>query len=309
MKIADINRNTERIVSLYESKDRVCWYQVKRYYAINFDYFDMEPHIHSEFEIMYVVSGRCNIYSWTTNGERVEWTLREGEYVVVDCNTSHQLEVIKGTKCRILNLEIEIRPQEEMINLLQIREYSKSVQDFLDSPIPIYRGYDDSGNLHTIVTELHKQLQNITEEIEHRVVQNLLLAQLLIELSRQREKKYKPENGSKYVRKALAYLLVNFDQDIKVKEIACKVGISTAYLQRIFKEQTGTTLIAKMNEFRIEKAKILLETSCMPITDIAISVGFNNRQHFTFMFLSITGCSPAVYRKKKGNYSIWKMVE
>ena len=55
----------------------------------------------------------------------------------------------------------------------------------------------------------------------------------------------------------------------------------------------------------IEKAKILLETSSLPIPDIAVSVGFNNRQHFTYTFLKLVGCSPALFRKHKGDYRVW----
>lgn len=66
------------------------------------------------------------------------------------------------------------------------------------------------------------------------------------------------------------------------------------------------SIIDKVNELRIEKAKLLLETSHMPIIDIAISVGFNNRRHFTHTFLKRTGSSPAIYRKHKENYRVWE---
>ncbi len=300
----DKNSHKKNFESLYDRESRNCWFRVNRYYAMNFDCFDMEPHTHREFEIMYIASGSCNIFSWTEESEEA-WQMKEGEYVIIDCNAKHQLEVVRGVGCRILNLEIALEPQENGMCIGRLEEQSKSLQDFLKIPAPIYKCYDAEGNLHTILTEIHKQLQNKTDETEHRVMQNLNLARLLIELGRQRAKKYRAGGGSKYVRMALSYLNEHYDKDIRMEEIAQKVGISAAYLQRLFKEQTGMTLVDKMNELRIEKAKLLLETSRLPITDIAVSVGYNNRQHFTHTFRKLTGCSPSVYCKHKGDYLIW----
>lgn len=300
-------RNEEESVteSLYSIEGRNYWFQIKNYYAMNFDYYDMEPHRHREFEIMYVASGSCNIFCWTEEETKEEWKVREGEYVVIDCNTKHQLEVVRGVRCRVLNLEITICPKEKEGFLQQLKEQSKSLQSFLKLPVLIYKGYDAEGSLHTIITEVHKQLQNPMDNAENQILQNLILSQLLIELGRQRAKKYRAEGGSKYVQMALTFLAAHYDKDIKIKDVAEKIGVSAAYLQRLFKEQTGKTLVDKMNEHRIEKAKLLLETSCLPITDIAISVGFNNRQHFTYTFRKLTGCSPSIYCKHKGDNLFW----
>lgn len=290
--------------SLYAPEAKNSWLSVNRFYAMNFDCFEMSPHTHEEFEIMYVVSGSCSIYSWTDDNKEEIWRMKEGEYVIIDCNIKHQLDVAKGAPSRILNLEIALETQKDGLILQQLCEQSKSLQDFFEIPASIYKSYDAEGNIHTIMKELHKQLQNPIDQAEQKIMQNLTLAQLVIELGRQRVKKHRTGGGSKYVRRALSYLYDHYDKDIKIEEIARIIGISTAYLQRTFKEQTGSTLVDKINELRIEKAKLLLETSNMPITDIAVSVGFNNRQHFSYTFRKLTGCSPSVYYKHKGDYLI-----
>lgn len=214
------NEKDKTIDSLYAGPNAQRWFQIKRYYAMNFDFFDMEPHKHREFEIMYVASGTCNIFYWNKENSREEWKLREGEYVFIDCNTRHQLEISKGTLCRILNLEIAMEPKVKEICLQQLYEQSLSLRDFLQLKSPIFKGYDTAGNLHTIITELHKQLQSPIDEGECKVIQNLLLAQFIIEVGRQRTKKYYGESGDKYIRKALAYLNNHYEQDIKISDIA-----------------------------------------------------------------------------------------
>jgi AraC family transcriptional regulator, melibiose operon regulatory protein len=298
-------------ISIYNIGNSRCWLGIKRYYAMNFNHFEMEPHKHNEFEIMYVASGNCKIFFWRNDfnredDNREEFILKEGEYVLVDCNILHEMEVTKGTQCRILNLEISILPDKGKMCLPDICKQSKSFKNLLQQPVPIFKGYDETGNLHTIITEVHKQLQNPVDASEELVMQNLIMAQFLIEIARQRDRKYNGESGSKYVRKTLNYLSSHFDEELKVRDIAKEVGISPAYLQRLFKEQTKVTLVDKINELRIEKAKLLLETSHMPIIDIGVDVGFNNRQHFTYTFQKLTGSSPAIYRKHKGNYRVWE---
>lgn len=300
------NTKVPECESIYDRGNGKRWFGIKRYYAMNFNHFEMEPHMHREFEIMYVASGGCKIFFWTDNHGREEWNLREGEYVLIDCNILHEMAVVKGTRCRILNLEISILPEEGGVCLQEFCKQSKSFKDFLQHPVPMFKGYDEAGNLHTIITELHKQLQNPLEEAEQQVMQNLIIAQFLIELGRQSGRKYHGESGSKYVRKTLNYLSDHFDENIRINDIAREVGVSAAYLQRLFKEHTKMTLVDKVNDLRIEKAKLLLETSHMPIMDIAVDVGFNNRQHFTYTFQNIAGCSPYIYRKHKGDYHVWE---
>lgn len=304
-----VNPAPDQAVSLYDRQNRKGWFQVNRYYALNYDFFDMDPHTHSEFEMMYVASGDCRIYHWGTPSLQEELHLKEGEYVVIDCNVRHQLEVARGTRCRMLNLEISVLPGEDGstagMNLHSLCQKSQSLQDFMLQQLPVWKGSDDdAGSLHKIITELHRQLQSPEDENEHQIQQNLILAQLLIELGRQRKKKQHPQGGGCYIRKALFYLSEHFEQDITVSQIADETGLSSAYLQRLFKEQTGSTLVEHLNKLRIEKARILLETSRLPVVDVAISVGFHNRQHFTHTFMQLVGTSPARYRKHKGNYVI-----
>ncbi len=292
--------------SIYNRINMNCMLQVKRYYAVNYDFFEMEPHAHEEFEVMYAASGSCTVFYWTKDRNKEKLFLKEGEYVIIDCNILHQLEVARGTKCRVLNLEIAIRSQKNGALLPYAFEKSKSFQNFMKLWIPVFKGYDDTGSLHTIIRSLHKQMQIPMEEPENQLLQNLMLIQFLIEAGRQSAKRHPAESGDKYVRKALLYLADHFEEDIRIIHIAKEIGISAAYLQRIFKEQTGKTLVDKMNELRIQKAKILLETSRLPIIDIAVSVGYNNRQHFTYTFLKMTGSSPSVYRKHRGNYLVFE---
>lgn len=297
--------NTTRFsdISIYAKSSLNSWFLTKRYYAMNFTYFSMEPHQHDEFEIMYIASGSCKVSFETINQRQETYVLKEADYIFIDSGVFHQLEVTKGHDCRILNLEVSISTSKSNTTLQKLSEKSESLQYFITERTPVFRSVDSDGSLHTLITALHRQLQSPFSEEENTVMQDLILSQLLIEIARQQLSKSK-QNGNKYVIQALNYIADHYEQELKIPSIAKHCGLSVAYLQRLFKSQLDCSLIDKINSFRIEKAKILLETSTLPITDIAFTVGFNNRQHFTHTFKKYTGCSPALYHKHKGNYQI-----
>lgn len=302
-------------LSLYNSHKQ--WLKVKRYYALNHSSFEMDPHIHNEFEIMYVAHGKCQVFcieadrtdrsnNNNNNNAKIEFLLKEGEYIMIDCNIPHQLVVSRGTPCRVLNLEVALSQDSSLITLDTLMNQSPSVDDFFHNPAPFYKASDSNGSLHSIITALQKQLKDTSDIKENQIQSNLLLAQFMIELSRQRFIGNNKKLGNIYVQRSLTFCEEHFDGDLTIDKIATAVGISNAHLQRCFKESTGLTIIEHINQLRIDKAKLLLETSTLPVVDIAINVGFNNRQHFTHTFIKYVGCSPAAYRKHKGNKTFWE---
>ena len=99
------------------------------------------------------------------------------------------------------------------------------------------------------------------------------------------------------MRQATEYIHQHYDCDIQAKDIAAVVNLHPVYLQRIFKSNMNQTLTEYMAELRIEKAKMLLARTDVPIIEIADYVGFNSRQYFSALFKKHTGYSPAAYRK------------
>lgn len=293
-----MNRNSG---SIFQSDNLPNWLDIRRCYAINFSVFEMKPHYHYELEIMYAVHGKCKIICWNDKMEAEEYHLKEGEYILIDSNIPHQLEVSKDNPCRILNLEIAVVPSNEIFKIDMLYGITNSLEKFLSIPIHAYKSSDNGGSLYRIIAEIQKQIMDCVDQQEHHIQVNLLLSQLLVELSRQRFRRHNSYQGSTYVKRALSFIEKNFEEDMNVEEIAKAIGVSVSHLQRLFKEQTGVSIIDKINEFRINKAKLLLESGCLPVVDIALTVGFHNRQHFTYTFTKIVGCSPCTYKKSKGN--------
>jgi len=80
------------------------------------------------------------------------------------------------------------------------------------------------------------------------------------------------------------------------QSLADEFSFSSAYLCRIFKQETGVSLADYINVQRIEYAKKLLHNPDMLVKDIALETGFSSEKYFYVVFRKITGITPRQYR-------------
>lgn len=79
--------------------------------------------------------------------------------------------------------------------------------------------------------------------------------------------------------------------------LADEVGMSTAYICRIYKRHTGNTINETLFNRRMEMARELLLDSSASINDIAEKVGFNSSSYFYRAFKKVNGVTPNEFRK------------
>lgn len=75
-------------------------------------------------------------------------------------------------------------------------------------------------------------------------------------------------------------------------EIARTVGLSTRQLERIFAKSLGRSPQAYYRRLRLHRARTLIEGSAMPLSEIALSCGFESHSHFARVFKDRYGISP-----------------
>lgn len=85
------------------------------------------------------------------------------------------------------------------------------------------------------------------------------------------------------------------------ESLASEVFMNPDYLSKLFKKNTGSSLMDYVTKVRIERAKELLERTVLTISEIAIETGYSNTAYFTKMFKKYTnGVTPREYRKGLG---------
>ena len=100
-----------------------------------------------------------------------------------------------------------------------------------------------------------------------------------------------------YARRGAAFLQQNYSRTISVEDAARQVGVSRSYLYRAFQAEFGCSPSAYLTRYRMQRAKQLLRHSALPISMVAVSVGFEDPLYFSRVFRGETGFSPTEYRK------------
>lgn len=90
----------------------------------------------------------------------------------------------------------------------------------------------------------------------------------------------------------------HYREKFSLKEIASALFVNESYLERVFKEITGQTLLAYHNRIRCDIAKELLTHNELSISYISDSVGYVSPSHFTQKFRKLYGSTPSQFRKE-----------
>ena len=101
-----------------------------------------------------------------------------------------------------------------------------------------------------------------------------------------------------------AYLSLHSNEKFSLQETALEMHVNGSYLLRVYKAQTGHTLLWYHNHIRCKKAKELLAKSDLGISEIGETVGFVSSAHFSHVFQKLTGMTPSAYRLSKINDSL-----
>ena len=110
----------------------------------------------------------------------------------------------------------------------------------------------------------------------------------------------KPVEGPQNLRldAARRYIEDNFDQDLKLEQVARANGFSVSVFGRAFKRVLGMGFSAYLRKTRLERAKNLLLSTPLPIGQVCQQCGFQNLQYFFDLFKRSTGQTPQEFRNR-----------
>ncbi|WP_300713520.1 helix-turn-helix domain-containing protein [uncultured Acetatifactor sp.] len=98
------------------------------------------------------------------------------------------------------------------------------------------------------------------------------------------------------VKEALQYIYSNLDHPLSLNEIAEHIHLNPAYLSTLFRRVMNQSPISYINSVRIERAKLLLRSTNLSVSEIAASLGFSQDIYFYRLFKHFTQVTPSEYR-------------
>lgn len=273
------------------------------YYYKQWNNYRMSFHVHNSTEIMYLISGNCMIEVKQKDGTTERFLLKRGELIILDANVPHRLIVEEGISCRMLNVEFGFMEYKGFApSIRKLAREEEEVANLLHTPFTSLILLDPE--------EVYHVLKSLVLELDQRgseagSMSHLLFCELLLRISRLRSEELRSslQPADFYVRRSIEFLHQNYDRSIQIKDIAASVNLHPGYLHRIFKAQTGRTMTDYLNELRMEKSRMLLGKSDIPIAEIADYVGVSSRQYFHLLFKKYTGQTPIEYRNSIERHS------
>lgn len=251
------------------------------------------PHQHQRIEINYVKKGNCILH---LDNECV--TFHEGEIMIITSDTSHLFQAgLEGTTLMQLEFLPEILSRFNF-NAPNANRLNDGNNANAPVPTPVFL-FSEENRLIKIVNNVRimRAVQRIVNELEaqsayYRYLVVMYYAELLVLICRYMDETYLPICTNNLLKKAIAYIRLNFHKNISINDVAQHTGVSERHLRSLFTQHLNLSPLDYLNQIRINKSVELLRNTEMSIKEICFQCGFQSPQYFSRVFKQQMGVSP-----------------
>lgn len=254
---------------------------------------------HDFVELAVILGGSGN---FLLNGETIP--VREGDLVLINPGTFHKSLLVSTPKLKAIEGYLAFTD-------VQYRDCPKN-------SLPLFSGNERIFHMpESMKKEILRLLKSMDQEVRtpHLGQYSMLkayLIQLLCLIARENMQKeeakeplgrftFRSPNKKYAVQQIEQYLQEHYREKISLEQIASNMYLSSFYISKIFKSETGDSPINYLIGIRMEKAKeILSEHPDASLQEVAAQVGYDDVYHFSKLFKKYYGISPGYYKTQKG---------
>lgn len=101
-----------------------------------------------------------------------------------------------------------------------------------------------------------------------------------------------------YSEMIMQWIEANYSEEVTLERVAEAIHLSPSYVSRVFREETGSSMIDYLTARRMKQACRLLQTTRIPVDQIGAKVGMPNVSYFIQSFKKVIGTTPLKYRSE-----------
>ena len=174
--------------------------------------------------------------------------------------------------------------------------------EFSNSPLGPRLFFEDGALVETAL-KLAALIERSGSDDRYAEALGVVLAHELTRTNVSRDSALLPVSGGLAAwqrRKAIAYIEEHLAESISLAALAQLVGLSACHFCRAFRQSVGMPPQRYQLTQRVERAKALLAKHAASVTDVGLSVGYNDASAFCTAFRRVTGLTPSAYRRGLG---------
>ncbi len=93
-----------------------------------------------------------------------------------------------------------------------------------------------------------------------------------------------------------SYIRDHYAEELSMQDVARVMNYSDAYFCKLFKQCFKVNFSAYLNEYRISRAKELLQTTRLNVREVSVACGYSDANYFARVFKRVTGMTPSEFR-------------
>ncbi|WP_353625921.1 AraC family transcriptional regulator [Bacillus sp. JCM 19041] len=266
--LQDVLLQTKEGIHLYENKHR----------AKN----HIQSHFHYTHQLLYVLEGEGECIL-----DEKPYPLLEDRFIVIRPMTPHSIHARSKMTMLVLQFDETFLPDEYRNELVS--------PVFAQSEVLQLNAFKGSEIRQLLRKMLYEQLHR--QEGQSAIGQKLFLGQILLALVRMKQHSNVQDANDRRAEELKRYIESHYYQLTHAEDLAAKMGISSRYMQQIFKDSYQMTPMQYLTEIRLNRVKHLLVETNLDIVSICFEVGFESVSTFYRVFKNRVGVSPLVYQK------------
>jgi AraC-like DNA-binding protein/mannose-6-phosphate isomerase-like protein (cupin superfamily) len=240
----------------------------------------VEEHYHDNYQILYSLEGEGEI---TLNG--VVHDFSKDSVVLIVPNSMHSIKAISKLTVLVLAFSVpslKIIAQEELLTFLQGQSQRFEIDLFTANGLkPLFR--------KMLYEQKHADPYG-------KLAMPVYLLEIILLLLRHQDVSHVQDTNDIRSIQIKEYILRNYFENITAESLSTMFGISTRYMNDIFKRKFNDTPLQYLQKIRINQAKELLLETDQDIVSICFEVGYETLSTFYRTFRNLVGISPNKFR-------------
>lgn len=257
--------------------------------------YTARAHIHPAIEILYIRNGE---YLVSIDNEEI--SAGDGDLLFFRANTIHSVRLID--ECSGSYYVLKINPSL-LFHVFPGKEQMRMTSPFLLKSRD-ERSHFSNAEISQEFKEIFSKMTDALDRsdtaffVTERALASLLLLEMLSSMLPSTESNAEiTEKNVSLIHECVDHINKNYASDITAEDCAEMLHISYSYFARLFRAVMGKTFKEYLVSVRLAKARSILLSTDIPITDVATACGYTNLSYFIAEYKKEFGKTPKQARK------------